>query len=164
MTAVVADASPLNYMVLIGEVEILARLYTQILVPDVVVAELRDPEAPPPVREWAVHPPTWVEIRQAPASSERLPRLDDGERAAILLAAAQPGAVLLLVDDAEGRAEAARRGIPAAGTLGVLRAAALRDLVDLPAALSRLAATSFRCPAVLLEELLAEDLQRKGRK
>ena len=160
MTVVVADTSPLNYLVLIGEVDLLARLYTQILMPDVVAAELCDPEAPEPVRKWAADPPSWVEVRSAPASSEPLERLDDGERAAILLAAAQPAPVLLLIDDADGRAEAERRGIPATGTLGVLRGAAMRGLVDLPAALSRLTSTSFRCAAVLIEELLAEDRQR----
>jgi predicted nucleic acid-binding protein len=72
-----------------------------------------------------------------------------------------PSPVLLLIDDAEGRAEAERRDIAATGTLGVLRAAGLRGLVDLPAALARLRATNFRGPAVLIEELIAEDAQRK---
>ena len=161
MTVVVADTSPVNYLVLIGEVEVLVRLYTRILIPDVVAAELQDPEAPLLVRQWAAHPPSWVEIRSAPNSSERFDRLDDGERAAILLAAVQPTPVLLLIGDADGRAEAERRGIPATGTLGVLRAAALREVVDLPVALTRLAATSFRCPAGLIDQLLAEDQQRK---
>ncbi|HMD98503.1 MAG TPA: hypothetical protein VKM93_14360 [Terriglobia bacterium] len=92
---------------------------------------------------------------------ERLERLDEGERAAILLAEAQPPPVLLVIDDADGRAEAKRRRLPFTGTLGVLRAARLRDLVDLPAALTRLKRTNFRCPAVLIEELLAEDAGRK---
>lgn len=161
MTVVVADTSPLNYLVLIGEVELLARLYSQILIPDLVAAELRDPEAPLVVREWAAQPPSWVEIRRAPDSSERFERLDDGERAAILLAEVQPVPVLLLIDDADGRAEAERRGIRATGTLGVLRAGALREIVDLTTALTRLTATSFRCPAVLIDQLLAEDRQRK---
>jgi predicted nucleic acid-binding protein len=46
MTVVIADTSPLNYLILIGEVELLARLYTEIVIPDVVAAELGDPEAP----------------------------------------------------------------------------------------------------------------------
>ena len=160
MTVVIADTSPLNYLVLIGEVDLLARLYTQVLIPDVVAAELCDPEAPELVRKWAAGPPSWVEVRPAPESSEPLERLDAGERAAILLAAAQAAPVLLLIDDAVGRAEAERRGILAAGTLGVLRAAAMRGFIQLPAVLSRLMSTSFRCAAVLIEELLAEDRQR----
>jgi predicted nucleic acid-binding protein len=33
MTVVIADTSPLNYLVLIGEVAILPRLYTRIVIP-----------------------------------------------------------------------------------------------------------------------------------
>lgn len=111
MKVVIADASPLNYLILIGEVQLLPRLFGEILVPDVVVSELGDPEAPRPVRAWASHPPSWLTIRPTPASSESIERLDEGERAAILLAEAQEAPVLLIIDDAEGRAEAGRRRI-----------------------------------------------------
>jgi len=89
-----------------------------------------------------------------------LSRLDPGERAAILLAE-QEREVLLLIDDAAGRTEAKRRGIPSTGTLGVLRAAANRHLVDLPRALKSLAATNFRVSRSLVADLLAEDSARK---
>lgn len=161
MTVVVADTSPLNYLIQIDEVDLLARLYRHVLIPDVVASELRDPEAPPVVAEWAANLPAWIEIRPTPVSSERLDRLDDGERAAILLAQAQPSPVLLLIDEAEGRAEAERRQIPTTGTLGVLRAAAIRNMTDLPTALARLRSTNFRCPRILFEQLLAEHKQRK---
>ena len=46
MKVVVADTSPLNYLVLIGEVDLLARLYGEVLIPDVVARELSDSEAP----------------------------------------------------------------------------------------------------------------------
>jgi predicted nucleic acid-binding protein len=65
------------------------------------------------------------------------------------------------IDDAAGRAEANRRGIPNTGTLGVLRAAAIRKLLDLPTALKRLAETNFRISKNLLAQLLAEDAERK---
>lgn len=87
-------------------------------------------------------------------------QIDPGERAAILLAQ-QELDVLLLIDDAAGRAEASRRDIPNTGTLGVLRAAAIRQLLDLPTALTRLAATNFRVSRPMIEELLTEDLERK---
>lgn len=162
MKAVVADTSPLNYLILIGEVEVLAQLYGEVLIPDVVLAELTDSEAPANVAEWASSLPTWIDVRRTPASPERLEGLDEGERAAILLAEAQPSPVLLLMDDAEGRAEAERRKIAVTGTLGILRAAALGDLVDLPVALARLRDTNFRCPGVLLEEMTAEHVKRKA--
>ena len=161
MTLAVADTSPLNYLVLIGEVDVLPRLFARVLIPDVVAGELRDPDAPLPVLEWVAHPPSWIEICPTPVSPERFERLDEGERAAILLALAQFSAVTLLIDDADGRAEADRRGIPTTGTLGVLRAAAVLGLIDLPAALGRLGATSFRSPAAVVDQLLSEDCQRK---
>jgi predicted nucleic acid-binding protein len=164
MKVVIADTSPLNYLILTGVVDVLPRLYRQVLVPDEVASERADLGAPPVVADWARHLPAWVEIRATPISSEPLKRIDAGERAAILLAEAQQSPVLLLMDDAEGRAEAERRGIPVTGTLGVLRAAALRDLVDLPRALAGLRTTNFRCPGSLLEELIAENGERRRSK
>ncbi len=67
----------------------------------------------------------------------------------------------MLIDDAAGRSEATRRGIPSTGTLGILRAAAVRQLLDLPSSLKNLAATNFRVSQLLMEELLAEGTARK---
>jgi predicted nucleic acid-binding protein len=89
-----------------------------------------------------------------------LQQIDPGERAAILLAEEESD-VLLLMDDASGRAEADRRKIANTGTLGVLRAAAVLQLLDLPAALTRLAATNFRVSQSLIDELIAEDADRR---
>ena len=47
------------------------------------------------------------------------------------------------------------------GTLSVLSLAAEKNLLDLPAAISALRQTSFRGPAVLIEELLKQDEKRK---
>ena len=53
MRIVVADSSPLNYLVLIESIDVLPRLYSGVLVPRQVVSELTDPAAPPQVRHWA---------------------------------------------------------------------------------------------------------------
>jgi predicted nucleic acid-binding protein len=66
------------------------------------------------------------------------------------------------MDDAEGRAEAARRGFRITGTLGVLRAAAQRRLVDIAAAIDRLSRTNFYLPPKLVAFLLTEDRGEKG--
>lgn len=42
MKVVIADTSPLNYLVLVDAVEILPRLYDRITIPDAVLAELTD--------------------------------------------------------------------------------------------------------------------------
>jgi predicted nucleic acid-binding protein len=161
MKVVVADTSPLNYLVLTGEVDVLALLYREVLVPDIVIQELRDANGPFEILRWASQLPSWINVQVTPFSAELFDRLDAGERAAILLAEAQKPPVLLLMDDADGRAEAERRHIATTGTLGVLRAAAIRGLTDLPKALARLKATNFRCAASLIDGLLAEDAQRR---
>jgi predicted nucleic acid-binding protein len=137
MTVVIADSSPLNYLTLIGSVDVLRRLYGSVIVPQQVIAELTDPAAPHEVRRWASNLPDWIDVGVTVVSDTDMLHLDPGERAAITLAQSEPGA-LLLIDDAAGRIEASRRGILNTGTLGVLRAAALRELVDLPTALARL--------------------------
>ena len=72
--------------------------------------------------------------------------------------------VLLLIDEAAGRLEASRRGIPNTGTVGILRAASIARLVDLPSTLARRVATNFRISSSLLDGLIAEDaaIEREG--
>jgi len=74
------------------------------------------------------------------------------ERAAIALAAAI-NADLLLMDEAAGRAEAKRRNLRVTGTLGVLRTAAERGLVNVPHLIVRLKATSFYTEDALLKSV-----------
>jgi predicted nucleic acid-binding protein len=54
---VVADTSPLNYLVLLGHINILAYIYAEVLVPQTVLDELQDSDAPAEVRTWAAAPP-----------------------------------------------------------------------------------------------------------
>lgn len=54
---VIADTGPLNYLVLIGEVEVLPALYTCVIVPEAVVKELRAAGAPAVVSNWIARPP-----------------------------------------------------------------------------------------------------------
>jgi predicted nucleic acid-binding protein len=162
MTVVVADTSPLNYLVLIDAIELLPRLYRRIVIPTEVLNELIHQRAPRPVSEWANRLPEWVEVRSLPPADDdpELSLLDLGEKCAILLAQSE-SEVLLLIDESAGRLEASRRGIPNTGTLGVLRAASLAQLVDLPSVLARLVATSFRISKPLVDGLIAEHTARE---
>src|SRR5712664_2463012 len=47
---VIADTGPINYLVLIGEIEVLPALYHRVLVPPSVCEELKRPRAPETVR------------------------------------------------------------------------------------------------------------------
>jgi predicted nucleic acid-binding protein len=151
---IIADTAPLNYLIQIGEVSVLAQLYGHVVIPSAVQTELLDTGAPAEVRGWIAEPPDWLEIRsldQAPTAIS--PKLDAGEIEAIALAEILH-ADLLIVDDMPARREAERRGLPIIGTLGVLREAAFEGLLDLPSAVARLRRTNFHVSAELLEKLL----------
>jgi predicted nucleic acid-binding protein len=157
MRLVVADTGPLNYLVLIGESEILPKLFEKVFAPEAVCAELRHSMAPPVVRSWAENPPAWLEVRSTPvaANDPLLRALDDGERAALALARAL-GADFVLMDDRAGVAVARRQGFAVTGTLGVLDLAARHGLTDLDAAFARLKATNFRYRPEIMDALLAQ--------
>ena len=59
---VVADTSPINYLVLISRIDLPASLYTRMLIPPAVLAELKHPVAPKIVRDWAYSAPVWLEV------------------------------------------------------------------------------------------------------
>jgi predicted nucleic acid-binding protein len=61
---VVADTSPINYLILIGHIEILPSLFTRVILPDVVRKELMHSKAPAAVQRWIAHPPSWAELRE----------------------------------------------------------------------------------------------------
>jgi predicted nucleic acid-binding protein len=70
------------------------------------------------------------------------PDLHSGERAALALAL-DLKADLILIDDAEGRREAQLPGMRITGTLGVLRLAAERGLINVPEVVRRLRQSGF---------------------
>lgn len=60
MIVVVADTSPLNYLVQIRGEHILPQLYERVFVPAAVIEELEHPGTVPAVREWLANvPPGW---------------------------------------------------------------------------------------------------------
>src|SRR6266550_1813323 len=151
MRLVVADTSPLNYLVLIGQVEILPALFERIFVPQTVQNELRHDEATESVRRWIAAPPLWLEIVPADQGNDdpELLRLDEGERAAILLAT-QIGADLLLIDERDGVNGAPSKGFAVTGTIRSLDLAATRGLIRVNKAVEHLKNTSFRYPPDVL--------------
>lgn len=151
---VIADTSPINYLILIGKIDILPALYDTILVPPEVLAELTQPKAPDPVRVWAQQPPSWLVVRPVTVRPDFLRHeLDPGEAAALSLAI-DLGAELVIIDEEAGRAEASLLGLRLIGTLGVLREAHRAGLLDLAQALDALQATTFRVRASLIRSLL----------
>lgn len=157
---VVADTSPINYLVLIGHMDILPFFYGHILIPPSVWEELQDEHTPELVRGWISKAPEWLEMRSlnGPPDSS-LDFLDPGEREAIALAE-QLQADRLIADESLARKEAARRKLSVIGTLGLLRDAARAGLLRLPEALEKLQQTSFYVAPELIQFLLDEDAAR----
>ncbi len=150
---IVSNTSPLCYLVLIGHAEILAKLYGEIHVTRKVLEELRHPDAPPLVRQWANTPPVWLKIHPNPEEPDQtLAALDPGERTALRLAELL-GSDMVLLDEAAARSLASLRSMKVSGTLGILCGAAQAGLVNLPAALDLLRKTNFRASPELWKTL-----------
>jgi predicted nucleic acid-binding protein len=161
MWVVISDASPIRYLLMIGEIGALPKLYGRVFIPSSVAHELNRSRTPDLVREWILAPPSWLEIVSPPPPPVPLAAdLDEGERDAISLAL-DLKADLVLMDDREGVEEAIRLGLKVTGTLGVLDRAAALGLLDLRFAVERLRDTNFRASTALLDHLLAEDSQRR---
>jgi predicted nucleic acid-binding protein len=162
LRVVVSDTSPLRYLVLIGQADLLPRLYTELLIPETVAAELNQPRTPAVVRDWLTHRPDWLKVVPLTTARPSLPlsHLDAGERDAILLALGTK-ADLLLMDEREGVEAARSLGLTVTGTLGVLDRAAERGWIELEVVIPRLRQSNFRMDPGLLDRLLAADHRRR---
>jgi predicted nucleic acid-binding protein len=160
---VVADTSPLRYLVLIQHVDVLPVLYGHVIVPPAVIAELAHERTPEIVRAWLSEPPEWLHVQPPNRLRTTLgSTLGPGEQAAISLAE-ELSADALLIDDRDGRREAERRRLPVLGTLRVLADAAEEGLLDLGDAFDSLAHTNFRADQQLVHRLLEIDAKRRGK-
>lgn len=161
---VVADTSPLNYLIRLGRSDILQEIYGRVLVPHAVLIEMQHAEAPSEVRAWASAPPVWLEERQVQQIDESLDtELGTGECEAISLAL-EVEADILLIDERAGRQEAQARHIEVAGTLAVLLQASMRGHFDFPEAIKQLRLYGFRASRAVEAAMLARYEQAKERK
>jgi len=90
---------------------------------------------------------------------DALRRLGEGEQAAIALALSMR-ADLMLIDECKATAVAVARGFAVTGTLGILRLAARRSLIDLTEAIARLRRTNLRYREEMLDGMLSEVSRR----
>lgn len=153
---VVSDTSPLCYLLLIEEIEVLPQLFGRVIIPQRVRDELLTPAAPQVVRGWIAQPPDWLEVQTitnqiAPA----LNQLDLGEQEAITLAL-QLQADLILLDDLAARRIATEMQLEIVGLLGILGSAAEKGKIDFSAAIERLQQTTFRASPKLIDSLLQQ--------
>ena len=153
---VVSNTTPLNYLILIGRVEILSALYSQVVVPQAVFLELTSVKAPEVVRDWVTNAPSWLYVEQTgDIADTELRDIQIGERQTILLAQ-QILSDFVILDDLKARRIASDRGLNVIGTLGILTAAAEKGLIRMSAALGDLKQTNFRASSRLLDLLIQQ--------
>jgi len=119
MKPIVADSSPLIALARIGQLALTQRLFDQVWLPPAVAREIV-PQTPKPGVE-ALANAAWLTTQplQQPNVLDRVSTdLGVGEREAIALALERNSALLL--DDAQGRREAQRLGVPMLRTIGLL--------------------------------------------
>jgi predicted nucleic acid-binding protein len=158
---VVADTSPLNYLVLLGCPDVLVHLYGKVLVPMAVLRELGHPNTPTEVQVWIANRPPWLELAAVTATAPSLPaKLGPGEREAISLAI-ERSADVILIDDGPGRSAAKARNLTVNGTLFVVLEAALQGHLDFEATLAGLHQIGFRFSQAVEEDMRGRYLKRK---
>ena len=149
----------------IGHLDLLRDLYSSVVVPRAVWAELVEarPEAPGVPTLLAA---TWIEVDRtadaSPVARELSLILDGGEASAIALAIARR-ADLLLIDEHDGRRAATARGLRVRGTVGVLVSARVQGkLPSLRPALDVLLGAGFRLGRALYLDALASVGEEEG--
>ena len=158
---IVSDTTPLHYLVLIGEIEILPALAPTIIIPSAVLQELQHERAPKPIKRWLAAPPPWLEVRQADLSLFKShKKIGIGETEAIALALELRA--ILLVDDGDAIKEAHRLQLSTLRLFTLLEIAAAKGLLDLAEAIEKMRRTSFHLPpAEIIDAMLERDRQRK---
>jgi predicted nucleic acid-binding protein len=61
---VVSDTGPVNYLLQIGQIDLLQGLFGLVWVPKAVMAELMDRGAPDRVQSWVECPPAWFAVTE----------------------------------------------------------------------------------------------------
>lgn len=123
---VVSNTTPLINLAGIGLLDLLPRLYGNIVVPRIVVTEYQMKMNPSDPDLSAL---SWLTIIENAPLDPALPPLGAGETAAIALAKAL-SARFILIDERKARRIASNQGLVVAGTLGVLTRAKDQSLVS----------------------------------
>jgi predicted nucleic acid-binding protein len=151
---VVSDTSPVCYLILIDEIDLLQKLYGQVIIPQAVYKELTAVGSPAKVQAWIAQHPRWIEVQSVVGEPDiELSQLDAGECAAIALAK-QMMANLVILDERAARKVAMGRGLKVIGLLGILGASADRGLVNFAVMIDRLRQTNFWASPQLIKLLL----------
>ena len=135
MKVVVSDSSPLNYLALLSDFDLLRQIYGTVVIPPAVYHEVVEKGAGYPVREAVLAAlGQWVILAEAPNPAMVQPllkdhRLDLGEGEAIVVAEAL-GGVPLLMDERQGVRCARLRGMTVIRTPMIYAEAKILGLIE----------------------------------
>ena len=159
---IVSDTTPIHYLILIDEAELLPQLFGAILIPEAVFAEMSHENTPDKVKNWVLNLPDWIKIKSPlKANLTAIQGLGKGETEAIALAVEEK-ADAVLMDDRKAIREARKNNLLVITLFAVLEMAAIKNLIDLRQAIDELAKTSFRLPPdEIVADFLKRDYERK---
>lgn len=153
---IISDTSPICYLILIEQIDVLPQLFQQILIPTAVRDELLNEGADNVIRTWISNSPNWLTVQPVPQLLDDLPtNLGNGEREAISLAVTIQ-ADLIVLDDLDARVAAQKCNLTITGTLGILYRAGIAKLIDFPNTIQMLQETSFHISQTLVNQLIEE--------
>jgi uncharacterized protein len=125
---VISDTSAILNLAIIGQLDLLRRLYDKVVIPSAVLKEIKNTKAPDAI---PLELPAWIEVKSVDNTSLVVAlstELDDGESEAICLAV-ELAADLLLLDERLARQVASRFHLRYIGLLGVLIEAKRKSIV-----------------------------------
>jgi uncharacterized protein len=154
---VIVDAGPLIVLSRIGRLDLLAEVFGDLWITDVVHYELLSQGSFPGQAEIIAALERW--LHPAPVELNGWcainPDIDPGEASSICLAERHPNS-LLVIDDKAGRFEAQARGLRYMGLVGVVRRAKQTGLVDV----ARPLLEALRGAGYFLSDALMRDILR----
>jgi predicted nucleic acid-binding protein len=129
---IVSNTSPISNLAAIGQLNLLQKLYDNIIIPITVYQEVIASGQTDPAT-LAIQNLDWIKIY--PTTNETLLKqlqiiLDPGEASAITLAV-EFNADRLIIDERKGRNEAKKQGLKITGVLGIILAAKEKGFIDL---------------------------------
>jgi hypothetical protein len=128
---IISDTSPIINLAVIGQLNLLPKLYGRVIIPQAVYEEIVI-EGAGQAGATEVAQADWIDIKQItnrPLVTSLEGELDRGEAEAVVLAV-ELKAALLLIDERKGRIVANRLGVNSIGLLGVLIRAKHEGLIS----------------------------------
>ena|ERR1035438_9021522 len=145
LKTIISDASCLILLDKIGELNILEKLYGEVIITSIIA------------EDFGLELPLWIRIidpKNADLQNNLLAFMDIGEASAIALAI-EIGHCKLILDDEKARKKVIELGLDFTGTLGVLSAAKHKGIIPLLKPLfDKIELTDFRYTDKLLSSIL----------